>query len=310
MATGTHVRELAAQFLALLPAAKRRGVLRSGTDPEATRWTYLPQRRPGLSWADMDRRTRKAVHAMLATVLSERCFAQAVGVMAHEDVLDLREGGVEDRHLTDYWTAFYGGPDDDRFRWRTEGHHFSVTVTLRGEECVPSPLFLGLNPARMPAPGGRSISVLCWEEQVARELVDALTPAQREVAVLPGPAPYDLFSEHRPTVDLPLGEPGVPAGDLAPPAAALLSDLVELYLDRYAPAVRAELLGPDTPGPLSFAWAGGRGVGEGHYYRVQGGGVLIEYCNTQNAANHIHSVLRLADREVSFGGARGHGEDA
>lgn len=299
MSTATRVRQLAARFLDLLPPERRRGVLRPETDPEATRWTYLPQRRPGLSWAELDRRSRKAVHAMLATVLSERCFAQAVGVMAHEDVLDLREGGVEDRHLTDYWTAFYGTPDDEWFRWRTEGHHFSVTVTLRGDECVPSPLFLGLNPARMPAPGGRSISTLCWEERLARDLVGMLTAPQRAVAVLPGGPPHDLLSEHRSTVELPLAEPGLAAGVLEPPATALLSDLVELYLGRYAPAVRAELLGAGPPGPLSFAWAGGTGVGDGHYYRVQGGGVLIEYCNTQDGANHIHSVLRLPAREVA-----------
>ncbi len=29
---------------------------------------------------------------------------------------------------------------------------------------------------------------------------------------------------------------------------------------------------------------------EGHYYRVQGPGFLIEYDNTQNGANHVHSV--------------------
>jgi hypothetical protein len=298
VSTAARVRDLAVRFLEPLPPERRSAVLRTRADPEATRWTYLPQRRPGLSWAEMDRRSRKAVHALLATVLSERCFAQAVGVMAHEDVLDLREGGEQDRHHTDYWTAFYGAPDGPWFRWRTEGHHFSVTVTVRGDRCVPSPLFLGLNPARMPAPGGRSISALCWEEQLARDLVAALAPGQRARAVLPAAAPYDLLSEHRATVRLPLAEPGVAAADLAGPAAGLLADLVELYLGRYAPAVRAELLGTGGPGPLSFAWAGGTGVGDGHYYRVQGGGVLIEYCNTQNSANHIHSVLRLVDREA------------
>jgi hypothetical protein len=234
-------------------------------------------------------------------VLSERGFTQAVGVMAHEDVLDLREEGQRDRHSTDYWTAFYGDPDDHQWRWRTEGHHFSVTVTLRGEEYLPSPVFLGLNPARVPVPGGRSLSVLSFEEQLARELLEALTPAQAADAWLDDTAPYDLQSEHRATIRLPLGALGVAASALQPAAAERLRDLADLYLDRLAAPVRAELVPIDLAAQLSFGWAGSRLPGEGHYYRIQGGGVLIEYCNTQNDANHIHSVLRLANRELQVG---------
>ena len=43
---------------------------------------------------------------------------------------------------------------------------------------------------------------------------------------------------------------------------------------------------------ITFGWAGGLGVGGPHYYRVQGPTFLIEYDNTQNDANHIHSVWR------------------
>lgn len=43
---------------------------------------------------------------------------------------------------------------------------------------------------------------------------------------------------------------------------------------------------------LKFAWMGGLEKGQGHYYRIQGSTFLIEYDNTQNEANHIHSVWR------------------
>jgi hypothetical protein len=43
---------------------------------------------------------------------------------------------------------------------------------------------------------------------------------------------------------------------------------------------------------LHFAWAGGLEKRQGHYYRIQGTRFLIEYDNTQNDANHIHSVWR------------------
>jgi hypothetical protein len=43
---------------------------------------------------------------------------------------------------------------------------------------------------------------------------------------------------------------------------------------------------------LYFAWAGVEVRGGPHYYRVQSPSFLIEYDNTQNNANHIHSVWR------------------
>jgi hypothetical protein len=43
---------------------------------------------------------------------------------------------------------------------------------------------------------------------------------------------------------------------------------------------------------IYFAWAGGIEKGEPHYYRVQTASFLIEYDDTQNDANHIHSVWR------------------
>jgi hypothetical protein len=53
---------------------------------------------------------------------------------------------------------------------------------------------------------------------------------------------------------------------------------------------------------LLFAWAGEQqtGVGHPHYYRIQGPTILVEYDNTQNNANHIHSVVR--DLKYDFGG--------
>ena len=50
---------------------------------------------------------------------------------------------------------------------------------------------------------------------------------------------------------------------------------------------------------IGFAWAGTLVRGEKHYYRVQGPTFLIEYDNTQNDANHIHSIWR--DYDGDFG---------
>ena len=43
---------------------------------------------------------------------------------------------------------------------------------------------------------------------------------------------------------------------------------------------------------LSFAWAGVTDKSDGHYYRIHGPMLLIEFDNTQNDANHVHTVVR------------------
>ncbi len=52
-------------------------------------------------------------------------------------------------------------------------------------------------------------------------------------------------------------------------------------------------------GRFRFAWAGTLAPGQAHYFRVHGPVTLIEHDNTQNNANHIHSVWR--DLTADFG---------
>ena len=47
---------------------------------------------------------------------------------------------------------------------------------------------------------------------------------------------------------------------------------------------------------VTFAWAGPLEPGRGHYYTVRGPSLLLEYDNTQNGANHIHSLARPQGR--------------
>jgi hypothetical protein len=43
---------------------------------------------------------------------------------------------------------------------------------------------------------------------------------------------------------------------------------------------------------IHFAWAGFKEPGKPHYYRLHGPSFFVEYDNTQNNANHIHTVWR------------------
>jgi Protein of unknown function (DUF3500) len=95
---------------------------------------------------------------------------------------------------------------------------------------------------------------------------------------------------------------GVRASTMTASQQQLLRDLLDVYLrripDGLAELEREKYTG-ERLGALWFAWAGGTDHGEGHYYRVQGPGLLVEYDNTQRGANHVHSVWR--DPEGDFG---------
>jgi hypothetical protein len=261
---------------------------------DARRWLeYRPEPRPGACIADLDRTGRKAAHRLLATALSEHAYAQAMAIIALEEVLDQRERWRHGRHSNDYWVAVFGDPAaDGPWSWRFEGHHLSVTMTLIGDEVSPAPVFLGANPARVGYAGHAVSRPLGPEEDLARALLDALGPAGRAIAVVSDQAPADIRSGTRPRATESIAPPGIAAARLGPTPRAVLGQLVALYLGRLADELAAREAARITAGDLQFAWEGPTTPGQRHYYRVQGDDLLIEYDNTSADGNHAHTVLR------------------
>ena len=79
---------------------------------------------------------------------------------------------------------------------------------------------------------------------------------------------------------------------------ALVGDYIQRMPDELA-EVEMMKLQQAGDASLHFAWAGSIERGQGHYYRIQGANFVAEYDNTQNNANHIHSVWR--DPHNDFG---------
>jgi Protein of unknown function (DUF3500) len=284
--------EAATRLVDLLDDAERADAGHPFDDDTARRWIeYRPEPRPGLCLAGLGVPARKAVHRLLATVLSPHAYAQAMTVVALEEVLDRAEGWRRRRHSGDYWVSLFGTPGGDRWGWRFEGHHISVSVTVDGDRVYPTPVFLGANPARVSYHGHPVLRPLALEEEVARELLAVLDPAQRALAVLDGPAPADILSAQTARAH-PVEPLGVPGHRLARPARELLDRLLGVYLDRLVPELAGAEAARIEPGSLHFAWAGPVAPGHGHYYRLQASDLLIEYDNTQDGANHAHTVLR------------------
>lgn len=285
----------ALELTGTLGEEQRAAALRPFADTAARRWLeYRPRSRPGACLDGLTNAARKAAHRLLATGLSGPAYAQAMGIVALEETLDRMEGWARGRHSSDYWVSVYGDPavTGEPWGWRFEGHHVSVSMTVADGRVSPAPVFLGANPHRVSHAGHVVSRPLAPEEDLARDLLDALGPSGRAAAVIADVAPYDIASG--PRGDIPDIEPaGIAAPDATPAARAVLGSLLALYLGRLpAGLAAAEYDRVRAAGDLRFAWAGPLTPGAGHYYRLSADDLLIEYDNTQDAANHAHTVLR------------------
>jgi hypothetical protein len=268
-------------------------------EDERRNWHYVPRRREGLPLSAMDVPQSRAATALLATALSVPGFAAATAIVALEDVLDRIEGGARGRHRFDYSVTVFGEPGADAWGWRFEGHHVSVNVTVVDGAVAAAPLFLGANPAEIPG----VTRPMAAEEDLALTLFGAMTPDQRDAAVLGDQAPDDILTRAAPRLDegvLP-ERTGVRVGDLRGEAADLAHQLVRLYLDRLAADVAGAWWARIEPevGDVHLAVAGQAGHRLPQYYRLLGPSLLVEYDNTQDGANHVHTVLR--DPDGDFG---------
>jgi len=303
----------ARHLLESLANEQQRRLLFPLSDPERFNWSYLPGPRRGVALRELSLSQRHAALALLESALSRSGYAKATGIMALEAILGELEGrGAEDRVRDPggyFFTLFGTLRPGEPWGWRIDGHHLSLTFTAATRQLVATtPAFLGANPAEVRSGPRQGWRVLRDEEDLARRLLLALEGAQREQALIAAAAPRDILTgtgrEIRP------GDPaGLPAAEMSQAQRETLLQLVGLYArnlrDDLAEAHlrRIRRAGVER---LHFAWAGGVARGEGHYYRIQGPTVLIEYDNTQNNANHIHTVMRDPERDFGFDLLRRH----
>jgi hypothetical protein len=240
---------------------------------------------------------RQAAHALLKTGLSQTGYLTVTGIMELEDILRAIEGGRRfARDKEEYYVSVFGEPSaTGTWAWRVEGHHVSLRFTVvRGSVVASMPAFLGANPAEVRDGPKKGLRVLGAREDAARALLEALAPERRAAAIIDATAPGDILTENKNEIS-PLAPAGVAYASMNAAERARLLALIDVYLSMMDPDIassrRAAL---DRAGldRIAFAWAGGTARGDKHYYRVQGPTFLIEYDNTQNDANHIHSVWR------------------
>jgi hypothetical protein len=287
------------------------------SDAERRLWFYTPTDHGGLTVHDQRPAQQRALMRLLTTGLSEAAYDTVATIIGLENVLDAVEGftsrfGRErGRDPGSYHLRVFGEPGGPRpWGWRFGGHHVSLNnLVVDGALVATTPLFLGANPAASPLLGGDVLRPLAAVEELARDLMRSFSGPLAERALLRPEAPGDLVTGNGTRIgdtvtddDLRVTvtpEPrGVPAGELDDEQRELLRALLATYVGRVPPEV-APSYDDAALDEVHFAWAGPTERGAPHYYRLQGPRLLAEWDNTQDGANHAHSVWR--DPENDFG---------
>jgi hypothetical protein len=287
-------------FLAGLSAEQRTKAAFPFEGDERLRWHFIPNEtfpRKGLMIKEMNDAQRAQAHALLKTGLSQRGYMTVTGIIALEDILKATEtGGKMARDREQYYFSVFGTPSaQGAWGWRVEGHHVSLRFTIvKGAMIASSPAFLGTNPAEVRDGPQKGLRLLANREDAGRALVESLDASQRQAAIINAVAPTDIVTANKNDI-APLEPAGIAATKLTAKQVSLLMQVIEAYsstMEADVAADRAKRIQDAGVDKITFAWAGETERGKKHYYRVQGPTFLIEFDNTQNDGNHVHSVWR------------------
>lgn len=321
--SGQAMTDAATAFLGSLSPDQQQKIKFGYNDEERLNWHFIPRVRKGLPIRELEGDALKKAHALLQTGLSPAGYSQALDIMGLEEVLYLLEPGdrTERRERRDprkYYFSVFGTPAlTGTWGWRLEGHHISLNFSVQDGQVVAStPEFFGANPGLIDAGPKRTIRVLGAEEDLARQILKACTPEQLKVAWIDKAAPDDLrgggpafgaAQDHMTVQAVNTPPVGLVAKDMSPDQRQLLAQVMTEYLKNMPSDVeqkrRSEVnaAGIDK---IYFAWWGDQERNQRHYYRIQGPTFIIEYNNTQNDANHVHSMWRQLAGDLNIPAAK------
>jgi len=298
------------QFIKSLDDSQKARALYPFDSEERYKFHFVPMdNRKGISLNELTAAQKQAAMNLLKSSLSSEAFRKTQEIMQLEPILKLIENRDASDHYRDpgkYFFSVFGIPGDkNAWGWRVEGHHISFNFSAQNNKLVSgTPGFMGANPAIVPDGPQKGKQVLKDETDLAFSLLQSFSEDQLAQVIIDNKAPGDIFTFNRrkAVIEHPSG---ILWADMNTRQQEKFLQLIRLYVHRYTKLFAEELMkeiqvaGLDS---LRFAWAGVRetGVGKPHYYRIQGPTLIIEYDNTQNNANHVHSVIR--DLKHDFGG--------
>ena len=286
-------------FLNLLDAEQKINVQYSLNDKERFNWNFVPTQRNGACFRTFTPQQRTAALALLKVSLSEQGYKKANSIMELENILrEIEERGSSDtyRDPLNYYITIFGTPSKEKtWGWRMEGHHLAINFSSVNNEIGSStPTFWGSNPGTVPRGEEKGKEILKLETDLGFELCNSFTDEQKKKVILSERAYPEIIMGNK--LKAQLIEPlGLGYKEMNDSQQKLLVRLLEVYIRNYQLGFSNKLMDKIKKAGLenlSFAWAGALTTGTGNYYRIQGSMLLIEYDNTQNNANHVHTAVR------------------
>lgn len=300
----------AGAFINLLDSGQRYKALYPFDTTERYRFNFVPlDDRKGISVNELDPAQRTAVFDLMKSCLSEETVKKVNDIMQLDNILKELEHRKPEDHYRDagkYFITIFGIPAATTiWGWRFEGHHVAFHFSANKNQLVAAtPGFLGSNPAIVLEGPQKGKEVLNEETDRGFALLHALTAEELKKAVADTIAPGEIVTaaSRKALIEHP---GGVRYGELSAVHQQLLLQLINLYIHRYTTLFADNMLKDIQAAGLDniwFTWAGYTEHAPGHpyYYRIQGPTIIIEYDNSQNNANHIHTVIR--DLKADFGG--------
>ena len=298
-------------FIHLLDSGQKAAALYPFDVDERYNFHYIPKdNRKGITIGELNPEQKKAALKLVRSCLSEQTATKISEIMQLDLVLKAIEHRPESDHFRNpgkYYFTIFGVPGDKNiWGWRLEGHHVSFNFSVNEKKLVAgTPGFLGANPAIVKEGPAKGKQVLRDETDMGYKMLQTLTAEELQKALIITVAPADILTaaNRKAMIENPAG---IRYSEMSSRQQEILLQLVSLYIHRFTKLFADDMLkeiegaGLDN---LRFAWAGNTDPsvnGVASYYRVQGPTIIIEYDNSQNNANHIHTVVR--DLKHDFGG--------
>lgn len=291
-------------FLNSLDKEQSQKLIHEFNDLSREDWHFFPVAmlpRKGVALKALNNEQRVLLNALLQHYLSETGYDKTMRIINLENVLASLENNFKFRDAGLYNVNFYGEPEDETWGWSFEGHHVSLNFTNINGKVAMVPRFLGANPAEVPSGPNKGERVLANEEDLAFAFMKSLSPEQRKEAVFQEHSLWDLASSTSSEVGA-LRNVGIAYKDLSEKQQPMLFAIINEYINTMPKDLaqqRRKALQKEDLNDIHFGWAGAVEMGKPHYYRIQGKTFLVEFDNSQNNANHVHTVWR--DFDGDFG---------
>ena len=288
----------ATNFLNALNEEQRKKASLPFNDTSRETWHFLPgtmYKRSGIALHELNKSQKILAFELLKNNLSEVGYLKTKKIIDLERYLGELTGNKVFRDPEKYSIAIYGDPNDDSlWSWSFEGHHITLNFTILDKKVSASPRFFGANPAEIREGTQKGERVLNDEEDLPIELLASMTDEQKSQAIFKAIAFPDIKTLNNSKVE-PLETVGIKVQTLNKQQQRILMNIIKEYLSTLPMDLAKErfrAIEISEFNDIRFGWAGSTDISKGHYYRVQGDTFLIEFDNTQNDVNHIHTVWR------------------